>query len=437
MKRRQLITKTAKKNEGFEIHPYGAKLDRVNEMIDKDLSESNSKLLIKYDQHMVQQSLAKSTRLKHLQTILNLSRILKKDWSEVTKVDIEEVIFKIMSMYGNEKGQETNYTYDHKKILKLFFRWFKLGSRDFKDVGDPPETKNIKSRQVKDYLLREELLTDLEYRMLMQAAEKNYRVKALIAVHYEAGTRPSELLSLRLKHVQFDKFGAIISVDGKTGPRKIRILKSIPYLREWINVHPFKGQPDAPLWIQVGGKNYGGPLNYVSAKAILERLARSAGIQKRLTLNLFRHTRATALANVLPESLLRKRQGWTPSSKMPERYVHLVDEDLDEAYLRLHGIIKEEKEKNMQEGMPVNCELCGCPNIPNSSICSECNRPLDIKTAIELEEKEKEKKQKLENRLEEVGKIKEKLMDLENFKEEMRQEFKDMLNDLKPQSMKN
>ena len=44
-----------------------------------------------------------------------------------------------MSMHGNEKGQETNYTYDHKKILKLFFRWFKLGSRDFKDVGDPAE----------------------------------------------------------------------------------------------------------------------------------------------------------------------------------------------------------------------------------------------------------------------------------------------------------
>ena len=428
MKRRQLISKTSKKNEGFDIHPYSAKLDRVYEMIVKALSENNSKLLIKYDQHMVQQSLAKSTRLKHLQTILNLSRILKKDWSEVTKSDIDEVIFKIMSMYGNEKGQETNYTYDHKKVLKLFFRWFKLGSRDFKDVGDPPETKGVKSRQVKDYLVREELLTDLEYRMLMQAAEKNYRVKALIAVHYEAGTRPSELLSLRLKHVQFDKFGAIISVDGKTGPRKIRILKSIPYLREWINVHPFKGQPDAPLWIQVGGRNYGGPLNYVSTKAILERLAQTAGIQKRLTLNLFRHTRATALANVLPESLLRKRQGWTPSSKMPERYVHLVDEDLDDAYLRLHGVIKEKKEKSMQEDMPVNCELCGCPNIPNSSICSECNRPLDIKTAIELEEREKEKKQKLEKELVEVGELKN---ELKNLKQELKEELLDELRNQK------
>ena len=164
-------------------------------------------------------------------------------------------------------------------------------------------------------------------------------------------------------------------------------------------------------------KEYGGPLNYVSAKAILERLAQTAGIQKRLTLNLFRHTRATALANVLPESLLRKRQGWTASSKMPERYVHLVDEDLDEAYLRLHGVIKE---KGMQVDMPVNCELCGYPNIPNSSICSECNRPLDIKTAIELEEKEKEKKQKLEKELAEVGELKN---ELKNLKQELKEEL--------------
>ncbi len=216
------ISKTSKKSEGFDIHPYNTKLERVYEVIDRDLSEYNARLIKKYNQHMVQESLAKSTRLKHLQTVLNLSRILKKDWTDATKSDIDEVVFKIMSMYGNEKGQETNYTYDHKKILKLFFRWFKLGSRDFKDVGDPPETKGVKARQVKDYLVREELLTDLEYRQLIKAVEKNYRVKAPIAVHYEAGTRPSELLSLRIKHVQFDKFGAIISVDGKTGPRKIK-----------------------------------------------------------------------------------------------------------------------------------------------------------------------------------------------------------------------
>ena len=82
------------------------------------------------------------------------------------------------------------------------------------------------------------------------------------------------------------------------------------------------------------------------------RLCRKARIEKRIYLNLFRHTGATELSSSLPESLLRKRQGWTQSSKIPERYVHLIDEDLDEAYLRLHGIIKEDKETDIKEDMP-------------------------------------------------------------------------------------
>jgi hypothetical protein len=39
----------------------------------------------------------------------------------------------------------------------------------------------------------------------------------MISVASEAGCRPGELLSLRIKHVKFDQIGAIISVDGKTG----------------------------------------------------------------------------------------------------------------------------------------------------------------------------------------------------------------------------
>ena len=396
-------------NETFVIHEYDLHLENTYNLIKKDLSKENAALLRQYDQHMARQSLAKATRLGQLKIALNLSRMLQKNWTDVTKNDIDELVYKIVSTYGDNKGKETNTSYDHKKILKIFFRWVKFGSREQKEVGDPPETKSVHTRPVKNNLIREELITSQDYRQLLVAAESNPRVRALIATHFEAGTRPGEILSLRIKHVKFDKFGAIIAVDGKTGPRKIRLLKSIPYLREWIESHPFKNNPDAPLWIQVEGNHYGEPVNYAATKQILQRLCRKAGIQKRITLNLFRHSRATILANQLPESLLRKRQGWTPSSTMPERYVHLIDEDLDEAYLRIHGVIKENKETDILEDMPVKCELCGYLNDPNSNICSECNRPLDLKTAIELEEKEKEKKTNLEKKLGEIDELKERL----------------------------
>ena len=382
-----------RKNDDISVHNYDLNLERTHKLIKKELSKENASLLEKYDQFMAMQSLAKATRLSHIKLTLNLSRMLQKNWKDVTKDDIDTLVFKIVNTYGDNKGKETNTSYDHKKILKIFFRWVKLGSREFKQVGDPPETKGIISRPVKNGLMREELLTGQDYRQLLLAAENNPRLKALIAVHFEAGTRPGEVLSLRLKHVKFDKFGAIISVDGKTGPRKIRLLKSIPYLSEWMEAHPQKENSESPLWIQVEGKDAGKPMNYFATKQMLQRLCRKAGIEKKITLNLFRHSRATILANKLPESLLRKRQGWTPSSKMPERYVHLIDDDVDEAYLRLHGVIKENKDTDILKDMPKKCELCGRLNTPNSKICTECNRPLDIQTAIELEEKEKEEQE--------------------------------------------
>ena len=427
---KERIISAKRNNETFVVHPYLSVIERTHKLIKKELSKENCRLLVKYDQYMVSHSLAHPTRMGNLRIGLNLSRMLKKDWSDATKDDIDELVFKIVNTYGDSKGQETNSSYDHKKVLKIFFRWIKLGSRSSKEVGDPQETKCIQPRPVKNNLIREELVTSQDYRALLIAAEGNPRARALISTHFEAGTRPGEILSLRLKHVRFDKFGALIVVDGKTGPRKIRLLKSIPYLREWLESHPMKDNPDAPLWVQVEGKHYGEPINYAATKQILKRLCRKAGIQKRITLNLFRHSRATILANKLPESLLRKRQGWTPSSKMPERYVHLIDEDLDEAYLRLHGVIKENKETDILEDMPKKCELCGYMNTADSKICTDCHRALDIETAIKIEDEQIKEKINLEKK---VDKLTEKVSNLEDFKDEMRQLFKNKMDELPKQ----
>jgi hypothetical protein len=154
-----------RKTEEIEIHPYDHRIDRAYKLIEKELSKENITLIKKYDRYMVRQSLAKATRLKHLQIILNLTRMVKKDWEHVTKNDIEDIVFKVVQTYGDANGKETNTTYDHKKILKIFFRWVKFASREFKEVGEPPETKDVKLRTVKNTLVREDLLTKEEYRL--------------------------------------------------------------------------------------------------------------------------------------------------------------------------------------------------------------------------------------------------------------------------------
>ena len=374
-----------------EIYDYDRILERTFANIKKDLSAENSKLIIEYDKVMTRQSISKATRRIHSQGLLNLSRTLEKDWKDVTKEDIDELVFKIMDKYADEKGQETWTSFDLKKVLKMFFRWYKLGSRDLKEVGDPPETKSVKLKTVRDKIVREDLVTESDITRLLHVCGENARDRAFIDCHSEAGTRPGEILNLQLKHVKFDKYGAVIHVDGKTGARTIRLIRSVPNLAKWIDVHPFKDNPESPLWITLKKEKYGEAFSYAASMKMLKMRCRMAEISKRINLKLFRHSEATETAKFMTESQLRKRHGWTAYSKMPGRYVHMINSDVDDA-LFLHYGIKTQEENKIQLK---KCLVCDCDNSPNSTMCSKCGKPLSVKIAELLDEKQETEKKEL------------------------------------------
>ena len=349
---------------------------------------------------MITLGLGKATRHKNLQIILNLSRFLGKDWANTSKDDIENLVIKIAELYSDNNGQETYTSYDHKKILKIFFRWHKLGARDQKEVGDPPETKNIKIRKVKDKISREDLLTESDLTRLLHSCGGHLRDKAFIDCHLEAGTRPGEILNLKIKHVELDKIGAILKVDGKTGARTIRLISSVPNLSAWLNNHPMKNEPDAPLWINQSLHSFGEPLSYAGAYQMIKRRCKQAGLSKRVYPNLFRHTEATITANFMTEAQMRARHGWTPYSKMPGRYVHLNNSDVEEAILARYGL-SNKKEESKQK-LPKLCSICDTHNLPDATVCIKCVRPLDLKTALKLEEIEKEDRDSIKNQMDKM-----------------------------------
>jgi len=375
-----MSTKQVQKKE-ITIHDFDKGLDHTLKTIERELSPKNSELIKKYDKEMVRRSLSRATRLKHLSTILSLSRILKKDWEDVTKSDIEELVYQFMQMFSST-GKETHHTWDHKKILKIFFRWIKLGSREHKDVGDPTETKWIHQNRIKSNIVREQLITEEDLSTMIKSCF-NPRDKAFFDVHYEAGTRPGEILSLKIKNVKFDNFGAFINVDGKTGSRPIRLVKSVPRLANWMSTHPLKDDPESPLWIILEKPKFGQPMNYATATSLLRRTMKRAGIRKHINLKLFRHSEATNSAKFMTEAQMKIRHGWTNDSKMPANYVHLVNADVDDVYLKHLGIIQEETIKPL---VPKTCLICNTSNSSESDICNKCGKPLNIKKAMELEE---------------------------------------------------
>ena len=386
------------KNGSLDIYNYDRSITQTKQLVQNDerISKADEKLIEEYDKSMIRESLAKATRLKHLQVVLNLSRLLPKDWKDVTKKDVEDLVTKIVETYS-DNGQESHSSRDHKKILRIFFRWYKLGTRDY-HAGDPEETRDIHLKTVKDKVSREELITQAELDRLLYSCGGNLRDKALIHCHAEAGTRPGEILNLKIKHVKFDQYGAIIQVDGKTIPHPKRLIRSVPDLSAWINSHPFRNNPESPLWINLGKEKFGKPMSSASARRMLQKRCEIAHIEKRLWMNLFRHTEATQTAKYMTEAQMRKRHGWSKDSRMPGRYVHLINQDVDEAVLSHHGVLKEDdKEK---PPVPIKCQICETQNSPESDTCKKCGRAFNLETATKIDDAVEERFSSIEKKLE-------------------------------------
>ncbi len=273
---------------------------------------------------------------------------------------------------------------DYKKIIKRFYKWLK---GDDKIYPDEVSWINADVKRSELNLPGEgDLLTEDDIKKLINAAN-HPRDKALISMLYESGCRITELGGLRISDVKFDKYGVVIAVRGKTGSRKIRLVSSTPYLMTWLNIHPFKHENDSPLWINIGTKAYNKPVNYNGILRQIKSIARKAGVNKRCNPHLFRHSRATYMANHLTEFQMNQYFGWIQGSSMPSTYVHLSGKEINNAILKLNGVETEEKEEKSSNLRPKNCHRCETINSYDSKYCSICAAPLDIETAMKMEER--------------------------------------------------
>ena len=209
-----------------------------------------------------------------------------------------------------------------------------------------------------------------------------------MVILYESGCRIGELLGLRIKHIKHVQPGIQIMVDGKTGPRRIRLISSEPHLTEWINKHPEAKNLEAPLWLSRNVRTLG----YTTVHTLLNRLSKKAKIIKKINPHLFRHSRATFLENHLTESQMKEYLGWVQASKMAGIYVHLSGRDVDGAILKLHGIEPETRKKDRGILKPRNCPRCDLNNPSTNSYCSQCGMPLDEKSMIKLVERDMQRK---------------------------------------------
>ena len=182
-----------------------------------------------------------------------------------------------------------------------------------------------------------------------------------------------------------DKYGAVLRVDGKTGPRRVRIIAAVPALNLWLSLHPFRNNLDAPLWVGVGTVGRNKALSYEGARALLRRLAKKVGLNKRIYTHLLRHTRATELASILTEAQMKELLGWVQGSDMPATYVHMSGRDVDGALLKAHGLALDQESKVKMGLTIVKCPRCGKDSGSEAQFCPFCGMVLDIKASLKLD----------------------------------------------------
>ncbi len=368
---------------GTDIHTYGNRINAVLRSIEKsDLPKSSKSNLHEFYEFLVADALSKGRILKYLYHLLKIADWLDKPFKDAKKKDIIRVVQVI------ETQDYTAHTkHDYKIVIKRFYQWLR-GTE-----GYPEEVSWIRSTiKRKDSMIPEELLTVEEIEKQIETTD-HPRNKAMISTLYESGCRPSEFLYLCIKHIVFDEYGVQLTIPkGKTGMRKLRLVASVPHLAAWIKIHPSRDDPNAPIWMGIGTSNRYKPLLYLGFAKCLVEITQKAGIKKRIYPYIFRHTRATHMANHLTEAQMCQYFGWVQGSKMPRTYVHLSGRDLDAPILQMHGIKKEEKKKD--NFSPRKCLRCETINSPSGKFCAKCGMALDEYTALMQERKHKIEKNK-------------------------------------------
>jgi integrase/recombinase XerD len=303
---------------------------------------------------------------------------------------------------------------DYLGRIKKFYRWLhnQYGKEEIVSVGDwiTPEFVKIKNKLTKrlsPYLESE--LWDREELALIIKYEQFKRNKAAIALMWDLDARNHEVTLLKIKHIRLkEKYGeGEIPHQAKTGSGPILLTFSFPYVRDWLNEHPFRNESDARL---ICNLHNGSPIKpdalWLMMKQLrsrIKRLIESGSIEdgereklefllksKRFNPYCLRHSSITYDSDYLPEYALKKKCRWTMNSRQGNRYIKArMGNDLKQKILIQNGILPPDELK----GKPsvLNCGRCSLVNAIENKYCSKCSYPLSAVAfdEIKLEEDNK------------------------------------------------
>jgi integrase len=338
-------------------------------------------------------------------------------------------------------------TYNLRRAYLLrFFKWLYHPEMEPSKRPIPDVVKNIPSFKRKEQSIYKptDLWTEQDDALFLKYCP-NKRDRCYHMVAHDSSCRPSEILGLKIKSIVFKTTGehqyAEILVSGKTGTRHIPLFSALPYIKDWLDSHPQRGNPNAFLIASMDRKHkrFGNKMKSISINIIYRKYKLEFFpaliedpkvppedkhkvrdlLQKPWNPYIRRHSALTQKSAILKEHVLRQHAGWSGRSQMHLKYLHYFGNESSESLLEAYGVIPKDQ-RSLDVLRPKQCPNCNEPNKPDSKFCAKCRMVLTYDAYSETLEKQQEKES-------EVQKLQQKYeQDMKAMREDMEKKFQQL-----------
>mgnify|MGYP000139103457 FL=1 len=281
----------------------------------------------------VELGLAKNTQLAYMRDLRLLMKSLQlKADEELLQVSQQQLIAYLVRL--KQEGRAASTVARKLASIKAFYR-FLTAERYIR--RNPAEVLEAASRG----LHLPKVLSVQEVARLLDEPNlgtlDGYRDKTMLELLYATGMRVSELVNVPVKNV--DMKMQYVIVMGKGSKERMLPLGRIAlhYLEHYLSVvrpQLLHGKPDAAAELFVTG--WGGPMTRERFYEIIVAYGKSAGISKRVTPHMLRHSFATHLLNNGTDLRIVQALLGHADISTTQIYTHLDVERLREVYDKTH-----------------------------------------------------------------------------------------------------
>ena len=281
----------------------------------------------------VELGLAKNTQLAYMRDLRLLMKSLQlKADEELLQVSRQQLIAYLVRL--KQEGRAASTVARKLASIKAFYR-FLTAERYIR--RNPAEVLEAASRG----LHLPKVLSVQEVERLLDEPNlgtlDGYRDKTMLELLYATGMRVSELVNVPVKNV--DMKMQYVIVMGKGSKERMLPLgrTALHYLEHYLSVvrpQLLHGKPDAAAELFVTG--WGGPMTRERFYEIIVAYGKSAGISKRVTRHMLRHSFATHLLNNGTDLRIVQELLGHADISTTQIYTHLDVERLREVYDKTH-----------------------------------------------------------------------------------------------------